>query len=549
MANRDFKAQEAHRLNRIPKVHTPRASGLLMEWLILVFCLIPFSICLPASPSPLPPSQVRTAPSDKTHPSPKPLASSSKSKPVKPKVTKPNVVFILTDDLGINDLHCYGRSDHRTPRLDRLASEGVRFTSAYCAQPICSASRAALLTGKSPARLHLTTFLPGRDNNPAQPLLHPPIAKQLPLEEVTFAEHFKQAGYKTAFFGKWHLGNVGFNPTDQGFDIYEPGSAVTPTSLKEGGKGEYGLTALAERFLADHKNEPFLLFVSHNSPHIPYTAKPAFVGRNANAFEPVYAGLIETLDDAVGRLLAQIDSLGLRDRTLVIFTSDNGGLHVPELNHIRVTHNTPFRAGKGFLYEGGLRIPLIARWPGKIPANKVIDTPVVNTAWLPTLLELVNLPPPPKSTTLDTTSFARVLTGKSTKPEPRLFWHFPHYTNQGSRPSGAVREGDWKCIQNYEDGKLELYNLAADPGEQYDLYATNPARAQKLAASLSDWKIKVSAQSNTTNTAFSPKHHQVLYELIDVSRFDPLHASRQDFSRLTSWRKEMDEAARRPLAQ
>ncbi len=325
----------------------------------------------------------------------------------------PNIVFILTDDLGINDLACDGRSEHRTPNLDRLASDGTRFTSAYCAQPICSPSRAAILTGKCPARLHLTTFLPGRPDCPSQLLLHPVIRQQLPLEEMTLAEHLKAAGYATACIGKWHLGGAGFGPREQGFDFYQAGKAVTAPSDTEGGKGEYDLTAQAEKFLEANRNQPFLLYLAHDSPHIPYSARAAVVAANRAAFEPVYAAVIETLDAVVGQLLRRLDALGLAGNTIVIFTSDNGGLHVPELSHARITHNTPYRAGKGFLYEGGLRVPLIVRWPNHVPAGRIVDAPFVNTDWLPTLLDCAGLQVPDS---VDGVSLVGLLTGQSDAP-------------------------------------------------------------------------------------------------------------------------------------
>jgi arylsulfatase A-like enzyme len=352
---------------------------------------------------------------------------------------KPNIVFILCDDLGINDLHCYGRQDHRTPHLDKLAQQGMRFTSAYCAQPICSPSRAAILTGKTPARLHLTTYLPGRPNCVSQKVLHPEIPMEVPLTEKMLPRYFKEAGYITAAVGKWHVGGKGFGPREHGFDVYHPGRANTKPSTTEGGKGEYDLTSFAEQFIEANKDRPFLVYLAHNTPHIPYDAQPWRIAGNAKAFEPVYAGVIETLDDTVGRLLAKLDALKLTDNTLVIFTSDNGGLHVPEGPHPRITHNTPYRAGKGFVYEGGLRIPLIVRWPGRVPAGKIVAEPVINTDWLPTLLELAGRPVPAG---LDGQSLSQLLTGRGPAPSRRLFWHFPHYTNQGSRPSGAVRDGN-----------------------------------------------------------------------------------------------------------
>lgn len=457
----------------------------------------------------------------------------------------PNILFILTDDLGINDLACYGRSDHRTPHLDRLARDGIKFTSAYCAQPICSPSRAALLTGKSPARLHLTTYLPGRPDAPSQKLLHPNIVQHLPVEEVTIAETLKlssRAPYVVGWIGKWHLGGKGFLPTDQGFDFYYPGTANTLPSDNEGGKGEFDLTRKAEEFLERHQKDSFVLFVSHNSPHIVYTAKEELIQKNKDAFEPVYAALIETLDTAVGQLLRKLDDLGLRENTLVVFTSDNGGLHVPEARHEKVTHNRPFRAGKGFVYEGGLRIPLLVRWPGRIQPNSVTDVPVINTDWMPTLMQMVGLGPLDR---LDGRSIVPILTGTASAEPRNLFWHFPHYTNQGGRPAGAIRQGDWKLIEHHEDERIELFNLKADPGEREDLSNREMQRVRRMRMTLDEWRKSVGAQTNTVNSNFSPQMHAAIYRDYDVSLYDPATATQDEFARVLQWRKAMDEAIRK----
>ena len=450
---------------------------------------------------------------------------------------RPNIVFILADDLGPNDLACYGRCEHHTPHLDRLAGEGSRFTCAYVAQPICSPSRAAILTGKTPARLHLTTYLPGRPDCPSQKLLHPVIEQQLPLGEKTVAECLHDAGYATACIGKWHLGGTGFLPTDQGFDFYHPGNAVTKPSATEGGKGEYDLTARAVEFMEKNRDRPFFLYLAHNTPHIPYSARAGLVSKNAGAFEPVYAALIETLDDTVGLLLAKLDALGLGDRTLVIFTSDHGGLHVPEGPHARVTHNTPFRAGKGYLYEGGLRVPLIVRWPGQVPSGRVVDAPVINTDWLPTLAEIAGAPAPRN---LDGVSIASLLRGRGTPKARPFFWHFPHYTNQGSQPAGAVRDGDWKLVERYEDGGVELFNLAKDIRETNDLSLREPRRVARLKGELAAWRERVRAQTNAPNPNFDPALQRALYLDFAPSRFDPLHADAEMWARLAAWRNQMD---------
>jgi arylsulfatase A len=450
----------------------------------------------------------------------------------------PNIVFILADDLGINDLACYGRAEHRTPNLDRLAARGVRFTSAYCAQPICSPSRAAILTGKAPARLHLTTYLPGRPDCRSQKLAHPVIRQQLPLEEKTLAEHLQEAGYATACIGKWHLGGKGFLPTDQGFDVYRPGKAVTKPSEVEGGKGEYELTAWAEEFIESNRARPFFLYLAHDSPHIPFSAKANLTARNPDAFNPVYAAVIETLDDTVGRLLAKLDTLGLAANTLVIFTSDNGGLHVPEGPHATVTHNGPFRAGKGFVYEGGLRVPLIARWPGKILAGREENLPVINTDWLPTLLTLAGAKVPGG---LDGVSLSDVLVGTAPpRPVRPLFWHFPHYTNQGSQPAGAVRDGDWKLIEHYEEGRLELFNLATDLGETKDLSGIEPKRAALMARALAGWRRAVGAQTNTLSRGFDAVAHRALYVDFEPSRLKLAGTDDAGRARAMEWRRQMN---------
>jgi arylsulfatase A len=454
----------------------------------------------------------------------------------------PNIVFILADDLGINDLGCYGRAEHHTPYLDQLAAEGTRLTSAYCGLSICSASRAAIMSGKNPARLHLTTFLPGRPDCASQLLLHPTIHQALPLEETTLAEYLRAAGYATACIGKWHLGGEGFGPLQQGFDFYHAGQAQTKPSATEGGKGEYDLTSQAEQFVTANRARPFFLYLAHNSPHIPYSAKEQLVARNGQAFEPVYAALIETLDDTVGQLLHRLDRLDLSANTIVIFTSDNGGLHVPELTHERITHNTPYRAGKGFLYEGGLRIPAIVRWPGHVPAGRVVDAPVLNTDWLPTLLECAGQQVPDN---LDGVSLSGLLTGHSDAPQRTFCWHFPHYTNQGSRPVGAVRDGDWKLIEYYEDQRAELYNLASDIGETTDLAAQEPQRVSQMRAQLAAWRDQLAVQNNARNPHYDPALHRALYEDVDVSSYNAATADEAAQQRVLQWRKQMDAVVSR----
>jgi len=455
---------------------------------------------------------------------------------------KPNIVFILADDLGINDLSCYGRQDQPTPNLDRLASQGVRFTSAYAAQNVCSPTRSAVMTGKSPARLHITTFLPGRGDTVSQPLLHPVIRQQLPLEEVTIAERLKAAGYATACLGKWHLGGKGFAPEDQGFDVVFTPPANTKPSADEGGKGEYALTARAEKFIEDNKDRPFFLYLPHNNPHIPIAAKPELIEKHKNAWNPTYAAVIETLDDTVGRVVAKIDALGLGERTLIVFQSDNGGLHVNEGALTPSTHNAPWRAGKGYNYEGGLRIPQIARWTGRIKAGSTTDVPTISTDWVPTLLDVAGVR---TDNLMDGVSLFGLLTGGAAPAARPLFWHFPHYTNQGGRPGGAIREGSWKLLEHYEDGRLELFDLSKDPGEADDVSAKEPARVAALRGKLEKWRRDVGAQSNTANPKFNPALHKRLYMDFDTTKLPAEPSAVASAAKQAPWRSLMNSVVRK----
>ena len=467
----------------------------------------------------------------------------ARGEPAAPHDPRPNIVFVFADDLGVNDLGCYGRGEHRTPHLDRLASEGMRFTSASTAQPICSPSRAAVMTGKCPARLNLTNYLPGRPDTPGQKLLQPRIEGFLPLEEVTLAELLKQAGYATGLFGKWHLGGPAHSPNLQGFDVVESPRANTPPTAEEGGKGEFAITAAAERFIEANRDRPFFCYVPHNNPHIPLAAPQDLVERNRDAFHPVYAAMIETLDRAVGRLLAKIEALGLSDRTIVVFTSDNGGLHVLEFPGTPATRNAPLRAGKGYLYEGGLREPLLVKWPGIIEPGRVCDTPVVLTDLVPTLLEAARIDPAKAVGPLDGVSLMPLLRGGEMPPRP-LFWHFPNYTNQGGRPAGAVREGNWKLVEQFEDGSLELYDLATDPGETRNLAAAEPKRVERMLAALRDWRTRVGARMPTPNPDVDAALHRMLYVDKDPSRLVPAATAAATEPEWQEWRTAMNSAAK-----
>jgi arylsulfatase A-like enzyme len=366
---------------------------------------------------------------------------------------------------------------------------------------------------------------------------------QLPVEEITIAELLRDAGYATGLFGKWHLGNKGFSPKEQGFDTVLMPPANTPPSADEGGKGEYAITRAAEAFIEANKDRPFFCYVPHNTPHIPLGAKSELIAKHKDAFHPTYAAMIETLDDCVGRLMRKIDALGLAQRTIFIFSSDNGGLHVLEFPGTPATQNGSFRAGKGYLYEGGLREPLIVRWPGRIAAGQVTDSPVVLTDLVPTFLEFAGVDPLKTVGPLDGVSIAKLLLGESAPARP-FFWHFPHYTNQGSRPASAVREGDWKLVEQLEDGRRELYNLAADPGEKNDLAQKEPERTNDLATKLQQWRERVGAQMPAKNPAFQPELHRALYVTQDPSVLQPEKTAAVTAAKWQEWRSAMNAAVK-----
>jgi arylsulfatase A len=438
---------------------------------------------------------------------------------------KPNVVLVLIDDLGRNDLGCYGSRYYRTLHLDKLAAGGVRFTDAYAACPVCSPTRAAIMTGKYPARLHLTDWLPGRPDRPDQRLRRPAIRQQLPLEEITLAEALKAAGYATAHVGKWHLGGAGFGPREQGFDVNVAGDhAGSPRSyfapyknaqgqfipgLEQAPAGEYltdRLTAEAERFIEANKDRPFLLYLAHYAVHIPLRAKQEMVakygtgGRPGTQNNPIYAAMVESMDESVGRLMKKLADLGLDKKTLVIFTSDNGGLSVREGPNTPATTNAPLREGKGFLYEGGIRVPLIVTGPGVVQPGRVSDVPVSSIDLFPTVLEVCGVTSAARP---DGVSLVPVLKGGGLNRDA-LYWHYPHYANQGGRPGGAVRAGDYKLIEFYETGRRELFDVRRDVSAMRNLAGEKPDVVRDLAARLDAWRREVGAQMTTPNPDYRP---------------------------------------------
>ncbi len=448
---------------------------------------------------------------------------------------RPNIIFVLADDLGWRDLGCTGSTFYETPNLDRLAGRGMRFTNAYAACPVCSPTRASILTGEYPVRFPITDYIPGNRRGKLNP---PAYLHELPTAEVTIAEALKEAGYATAFIGKWHLGGPGFLPDRQGFDVNvggsergSPRSYFSPyqmPTLPDGPPGEYltdRLTDEAVRFIEDSRrgDSPFFLYLSHYAVHTPLQAKPDLVqkyrtkaaqlpppdgpaflpegGRTARQIQdhPVYAAMVESLDQSIGRIKATLERLDLDDRTIVLLTSDNGGLSTSEGSP---TSNVPLRAGKGWPYEGGIRVPLIVRWPGVSKPGAVCREPVISTDHFPTILEMTGGTPLP-GRHLDGASLVPLLKG-GTRPERPLFWHYPHYGNQGGAPFGAVRLGDLKLIEWFEDDRVELFDLRDDPGETRNLAADRPERATALRQRLRDWRASVNARMPTPNPDFRP---------------------------------------------
>ena len=444
----------------------------------------------------------------------------------------PNVLLIVIDDLGWADLSCYGSRLHKSPNIDKLAAGGMRFTQAYSACPVCSPTRAAIMTGKWPARLHLTDWLPGRGDQPAQRMARPKIRQELPLEEITLAEMFRDAGYATASIGKWHLGGSGFSPREQGFELNVAGdSGGSPpgffapfvrtndkgkatgrklVGLENAPEGSYLTDLLNEaavNFIEQQKDKPFFLYLPHYTVHIPLQAKPELVAKYPPAGEfrgqqnnPVYAAMIENLDDGIGKILAKLDELKLADNTVVIFTSDNGGLATLEGANTPATSNAPIREGKGHLYEGGIRVPLIVRWPAAIKPG-ASDKLAQSIDLLPTLAELCGLSPAHK---VDGVSLARVLKGSGMLERDALYWHYPHYSNQFGRPGGAIRSGDWKLIEFYDSGRRELFNLRSGANESRNMAGQELDRVADLAKRLDDWRKSVGAQMMTPNPAYAP---------------------------------------------
>ncbi len=454
----------------------------------------------------------------------------------------PNFVFILADDLGYMDTGAYNPDTfYETPNLDRLAREGMRFTQAYAAAPVCSPTRASIQTGLYPARINTTDYFgaPQPDEvgerwRATRALLPASYVSALPHDTETIAEVLQTTGYRTFFAGKWHLGPEGSWPEDHGYEInrgghrsggpYGPGRYFVPYGnprLEDGPPGEHLPARLAKEtasFIAGAKNEKFLAFLSFYSVHTPLMTLPALEAKYSAKPAPettwgtegarkvrqvqnhaVYAGMVESMDTAIGVVLRTLDSLGLANNTVVIFTSDNGGLSTSEGHP---TSNLPLRAGKGWLYEGGIREPAIVRYPKLAAGGSTSDALIMSTDFFPTLLELAGVVSPP----VDGTSFVPVLNGSEKADRRDLFWHYPHYGNQGGSPGSAVRSGPWKLIRFHEDGREELYHLGQDVSEAHE--AENEDTAKVLQTRLSAWLAEVDARMPSRNEELGNAQNQ-----------------------------------------
>ncbi len=435
----------------------------------------------------------------------------------------PNIVFILVDDLGWTDLGCYGSEFYDTPNLDKLARQSVRFTNAYAASPVCSPTRAALMTGKHPARVNITDWIPGMSISRARdPKLVPPEdIHNLPLEEFTMAEAFREQGYKTFFAGKWHLGETeGFWPEFQGFEINKGGvnwgaprlnseangyySPYNNPRLENGPEGEYLTNRLTDeslQFIGSAGDAPFFLYLAFYTIHTPIMgcdeydeiyeekslqlpSKGEMITRmehdaqtRINQSNAKYAAMMRSLDANVGRLLEKLDEQGYADNTIIVFTSDNGGLTtIPRGGPTAVV---PLRAGKGWCYEGGIRVPLLISYPGMQHAGETCDVPAISMDYYPTLLELAGMDPDPGQH-IDGKSIVPFLKDPGKAAHRTMVWHFPHYHGSAWRPGSAIRDGNWKLIEFYEDNIVELYDLENDMEERVDLAEAMPETAEKL---------------------------------------------------------------------
>ncbi|MDZ7332731.1 MAG: sulfatase [candidate division KSB1 bacterium] len=426
-----------------------------------------------------------------------------------------NIVFILSDDHGWNQVGYHGSEFYETPNIDRLAAEGMQFTEAYAAAPVCSPTRAAIMTGKYPARLHLTDYIPGSPY-PYAKAKTPQQVPCLPLEEVTIAEVLKDNGYITGHFGKWHLSTDynyqpgrPFDPGSQGFDVVL--TNVKPEENADPEKDAHHvveITTHAIKFIEENKDRPFFCYVAHHVPHRPimeqasliakYRAKP---GADLPQNNPIMGAMIERMDWGIGQILNKLDELKLTDKTIVVFVSDNGGL-------AQLQSQYPLRMGKATIFDGGLRVPMVIRWPGVVQPGSKCTTPVISIDFFPTLLEAVGIQHQVKD--IDGISLVPALRGTGDIKRDAIYFHYPHYHHQGYKPAGAVRAGDYKLIEWYEatlwdeENQVSLYNVREDMGETRDLAKEMPELAAKLREQLRQWRKAVAAQEMTRNPNYDP---------------------------------------------
>lgn len=483
------------------------------------------------------------------------------------KKTPKNILFILADDLGYNDLSCMGSQFYETPNIDRIANEGMVFTNGYAASQVCSPSRASILTGQNPARHGITDWIGAksgeawRSKKRYNKLLPADYTHQLNHSITTLPEAMKEEGYKTFFAGKWHLGDKGSWPEDHGFDInvggWDKGGPVggyfapfENPNLKDIEPGENLSIRLAKEtinFLKENKDTSFFAYLSFYAVHGPiqttqekwakYRQKAEGLGIAEKGFEmghflpirqvqdnPVYAGLLESMDDAVGMVLNALKELGLDENTIVVFTSDNGGVAAGDAF---ATSNKPLRAGKGYQFEGGIREPYFIKVPGMGNKGKKNHVPVSGTDFYPTLLELINAKPKPDQH-IDGVSLVPLLEGKTMKERP-LIWHYPHYGNQGGEPSSIIREGDWKLIHYYEDGREELYNLANDLEEENNIANEHPELVKELNNKLFSYLTKVEAKYPQKDPEYDSSLENKHLEKIKNKKWPNLELQRMKF--------------------
>lgn len=491
---------------------------------------------------------------------------------------RPNVLFILVDDLGVHDLSVTGSTYYETPNIDRIANEGTVFTQGYAASRVCSPSRASIMLGQFTARHGITDWIGAasdtqwRENGHNNQLLPARYRHELPKEQLTLAEAMQNRGYRTFFVGKWHLGEKGSYPEDHGFDLnkggWESGSPkggyFSPwdnPNLPNHKSGENLSIRLAKEttsFIEENQDSPFFAFLSFYAVHGPiqtseekwkkYRDKAVANGLAESGFEmerhlpirleqdnPVYAGLVEEMDDAIGLVLDKLKELGLEKNTMVIFTSDNGGVASGDAFS---TTNLPLRGGKGYQWEGGIREPFFIKVPWMENAPKSIDYPVMGSDFYPSILDLVNSPLKPKQH-LDGRSLKPLMEGKMLK-QRSLIWHYPHYGNQGGDPSSMIRNGDWKLIHYWEDGHDELYNLEKDPGERSNLANQYPERLNALSNELMEFLGEVQANLPKNDTLFDQHLAEKQYQDKKNKMLPQLEQERKemlkkDFQPNSSW--------------